>query len=133
LPVPWVDLYVPEAVTLRAERIPLEDHLEQMEDGTEEFERLCCLRNRLLRQEEQCEAQARMFLFPWLERFYHRHPTVPYEQRLVLYQNGRFTVHGGMLQAARDTATQALKLKVYQEEMRRFTRFLKRQFFTSKF
>src|SRR5262245_2130702 len=52
LPVPWVDLYVPEAVTLRAELIPLEERLEQMEDGTEEFERLCCLRNRLWWQEE---------------------------------------------------------------------------------
>jgi hypothetical protein len=77
LPVPWIAVYVPEAERLRAELISLEDQPEQLQDGTQEFERLCCLRNRLWRQEELCKAQAWMLLFPGLEALYHRHPTVP--------------------------------------------------------
>ena len=74
-------------------------------------------------------AQAWMPLFSLLERFY-RQRVVPYDERLVLHPSGRFTVHGGMLQPARDVATQAQKLTNYQEEMHRFTKFLKRQFLT---
>jgi hypothetical protein len=133
LPAPWVDLSVPEAEKLREEIEPFEHWLEVFEEGTEEFDRVYHERNRLRQQEAQCEAQAWTLLFTWLERFYQYHRAVPYDERIVLYRNGRLTIQGLLLQGARDTATQTLKLEAYQAEMRRFTQFLKRQFMRNKF
>jgi hypothetical protein len=132
VPAPWVALYVPEAEKLREEIVSLENWLEVLEEDAEAFDRVCHERNRLRQQEEQCEAQAWMLLFTWLETFYQRHSAVPYEERIVLHPNGRLTIQGALLQGARDTATQARKLQAYQAEMRRFTRFLKRQFMRNK-
>jgi hypothetical protein len=133
LPAPWVALYVPEAEKLREEIEPLENWLEVLQEDDEAFERVCHERNRLRQDEEQYEAQAWMLLFSWLEIFYQRHRTVPYDERIVLHRNGRLTIQGAMVQGARDTATQTLKLQAYQAEMRRFTQFLKRQFLRNKF
>ena len=133
LPAPWVWLHVPEAEKLREQIIPLENWLEVLKEDAEAFDRVCRERNRLRQQEEQCEAQVWMLLFRWLEAYYQHQSAVPYEERIVLHSNGRLTVQGALLQGARDTATQALKLHAYQAEMRRFTRFLKRQFMRHKF
>jgi hypothetical protein len=105
LPAPWVWLEVPEAATLREEIIPLEEWLEAHHEGTEEFERVCHERNRLRQEEAQCEAQAWMLLFTWLETYYQHQRAVLYEERIVLHANGRLTVQGALLQGARDTAT----------------------------
>jgi hypothetical protein len=133
LPAPWVALYVPEAEQLREKILPLESWLEVLQEDDEAFERVCHERNRLRQQETQCEAQAWMPLFRWLASYYQHHSAVPYEERIVLHTNGRLTIQGAMLQGARDAATQALKLQEYQDELRRFTQFLKRQFMRNKF
>ena len=132
-PAPWVALYVPEAEKLREEIVPLEHWLEVLKEDSEAFDRVCHERNRLRQQEAQCEAHAWTLLFRWLETYYQHHSAVPYDERIVLHPNGRLTVHGLLLQGARDTATQALKLQAYQAEIRRFTQFLKRQYMRNKF
>jgi hypothetical protein len=133
LPAPWVRLYVPETEKLREEIIPLNDWLEEHDEDTVEYDQILQKLNRLREQEGRYEAHAWTILFSFLETFYRQYPTVSYEHQIVLHLNGRLTIQGLLLQGARDTATQALKLHEYQEEMRRFTQYLTEQFLRHSF
>jgi hypothetical protein len=132
LPVPWVDVHVPETKALREQRMPLEVRLDALEEGTLEFEQVLQERNAVWHLEEQWEAQAYVPLFHYLEAFYTDHFAL-YDHRIILDGRGRVTIQGGVLQAGRDAETRARKLTVYQVEMRMFTDFLKEQFFALKF
>lgn len=133
LAAPWVQLYVPEAEKLLREIIPLENRLQELDEENKEFDRVLHERNQLQEQEGRYEAHAWAILFSFLDKFYCRYPAASYEHHIVLHINGRLTIQGLLLQPGRDAATQALKLQEYQEEMRRFTQFLKEQFLRSTF
>jgi hypothetical protein len=77
---------------------------------------------------EAYQAHAWMPVMSLLEKFYTGW-MLDYERCLTLQKYGWLMSHGGHLQPGRDPERRRRKLFEYQEEMQRFTEFLKQRFF----
>ena len=128
---PWVDLESadPRVLVFRRVYAALGKKADTREDAGREpvaiYEKMHAVSNAI----NQIEAVAYKKLMPYLEEFYHGR-TVSCEQRLLIDHRGRLTCQGALLQPAEAKEAQAVRLHVYQQEMRAFTEFLKRKFFS---
>ena len=128
---PWVALESadPRFDALRDIHKDLVEKSESLEEDDDELD--VVYEEMLVISDEMDRIEAMEFkkLIPFLEEFYC-YRTVPYEQRLILDIRGRLTCQGALLQPAEEKDAQAHRLHAYQREMRIFTEFLKRKFFS---
>ena len=68
-------------------------------------------------------------LIPYLEEYSHSR-NATYERRLTIDHRGRLSCQGAILQPGEERKIQTIRLRLYQLEMRIFTKFLETKFFS---
>jgi len=133
---PWIDLEAADVEGLEkqaASAFKIAGKRDRQKAPDEELDQLYSTAHELRRKIKEKHLAGAKKMMTYLDEFY-KDRIVPYDRRLIVnisgYGNSRIESQGAAFQEVSQVEQRRLKLAEYQEEMREFTDFLKKKYFS---